>query len=180
MKTFAWLLVKVVGIPTAIIAILYLLRIRIDQRIIDCAANLAWDWGPSFVSILLLLVGAESTHRVINDDRSKYTKKYLNANPEARIARAHLVFYSIWNSAKENGHKWSLEQKQTWDENVRDELIEHCEEEALFTYLNTTRGEDEDPLRGISLLQEDAFSKAVHDIKSLLDMRLKLWIKKPS
>ena len=177
MKTFTWILIKVVGTPTAVITILYLLRIRVDQWIIDEAAKIAWGWGPLIVVVLVLLVGAESTHRVINDDRDKYGKKFYDANPEARIARAHVVFYSRWCSAHENGHRWTLEQKQSWDENVRDDLSTYCKEEALNTYLGNTRPSDEDPLTGISPLQENAFAKAVNDIKLLLDGRLKIFIK---
>jgi len=109
--------------------------------------------------------------------RDKYGKKFYDANPEARIARAHVVFYSRWCSAHENGHRWTLEQKQSWDENVRDDLSTYCKEEALNTYLGNTRPSDEDPLTGISPLQENAFAKAVNDIKLLLDGRLKIFIK---
>jgi len=159
------------------IAVLYLMRIRIEQWIIDEAAKIAWDWGPLSVVLLVLLVGAESTHSVIKEDRNKYSKKLYEINPEARIARAHIVFYDLWRSAHENGHRWTLEQKQSWDESIRDDLNIYCKEEALNTYVGNTRPSGEDLLTGISPLQENAFAKAITDIKLLLDGRLKIFIK---
>lgn len=168
MKTFAWLLVKVVGIPTTIIAILYLLRIRIDQQIVDSAAKVAWDWGPLFVGILLLLVGAESTHRVINPDRKKYDDDFYAANSQARIERAHLLFFDLYLKGK-RAKAGIPEDKNNWDREVQRALRKYCNDGAVSIYLsNTGRYE---PGTDFNPIPEDKFDWALEHVWDLLQSK---------
>jgi hypothetical protein len=139
MKTFAWILVEIVGIPATVITILFLLGVKIDQRIIKAATEIAAQWGTLIVVVLLLMVGAETSHRVIKADREKYEKDFYGANSQARIERAHLIFFHLY----QKGHQVKAgipADRHEWDKEVQRTLREYCNEDCISTYLvNTER-----------------------------------------
>lgn len=173
MKQFSAVLFTIIGVPGAILSILFL--IGIDLSFLT-KIDISGPIGLGVIVLVVIVVGMETAHRIVKDETLKAAEKFYSVNPQARIERAHKIFYDLWQSAQKNGEKWTLEQKRHWDEQARVELVEHCELGMLSNYLHKTRP-GEDPLKGISPLPEKTFPAAITELKLLLDGRLLIFIK---
>lgn len=165
MKTFAWILVEIVGIPATVVTILFLLGVKIDQRIINAATEIAGQWGMLIVVLLLLAAGAETSHRVIKVDRLKYETDFYGANSQARIERAHLILFHLHQKGQQ-AKAGSLAHNHEWDKEVQRALKEYCNEDCISTYLVNT--ERYNPGTSSNPLPEDKFDWALDFIWQLL------------
>lgn len=149
MKTFGKVFVFVVGIPGAVFAIPFFLGWNVDQRILDTVTETVRPLGLFILVGLVLVSGVIATHKVVNEDRERYEKDFYGVNTQARIEKAHLIFFHLYQEGQK-AKKGIATHRDEWDKKIQRALRRYCNEAAISVYLcNTGRynpGTDFHPL----------------------------------
>lgn len=137
LKTLTIAFIEIIGIPSAIIGGIYLLGFKIDPVLADWAADRVQPYGPLLVILIILGVAWLTCYKVVKEDRENYERNFYNANSQARIEKAHLVFFRLYLKGRlvKNGVP---EQRQDWDKEVLEAMRQYCNTGAISVYLSNT------------------------------------------
>jgi len=123
------------------------------------------------ILLLIVFLRALSRQRVehvsaIGKVKEQATNDFYSINTNARIERAHHVFYKLHNQGTLL-KRATMEQRRDWDREVQKSLRQHCELGAVGIYLsNTGRVE---PGAEMNPLPDDKHDDALKFVRDLLD-----------
>jgi hypothetical protein len=95
LRVFVSAFVWIVGLPTAILALPFLLGIQIEQNTIDSVLKFIQNNGPQLFALFVFGIAVFTRVKVVTEDRAEYEKNFYEINSEARLQKAYYVFFNL-------------------------------------------------------------------------------------
>jgi|SRR3972149_11281640 len=135
--------------------------------------NMPYSLGLLIFILMILWAGLMTFHELhkisekeIKNIKAETIEEYLSLNPDARIDKAHRIFCKLYKEGQMNiSGKVGEDRWQTWDENIRKAMLEHCNKECINIYLMNTGRIHE----GITPLKENYYNAALRHINNMLE-----------